>query len=58
MKKAPAKPMSMKEKAMKAGDSLRAKLSGMRPAVERIGDKVQTMTGKKPAPKKAKPKGK
>lgn len=62
MKKAPAKPMSMKEKALKAGDSLRAKLSSMRPAVERIGDKVQTMTGRKPAPKKAamkaKPKGK
>ena len=63
-KNKPMKPQdkSMKGQVLKAGDALRAKLSSMRPAVEKIGDKVQTMTGRKPAPKKAamkaKPKGK
>lgn len=59
-KNKPMKPQdnSMKGKLLRAGDALRANVAKAKPMVEKIGDKVQTMTGKKPAPKKAKPKGK
>lgn len=63
-KNKPMKPQdnSMKGKMLRAGDALRANVAKAKPMVEKIGDKVQTMTGRKPAPKKAamkaKPKGK
>lgn len=49
---------SLKGKIIQAGDALRANIAKTKPMVEKIGDKVQTMTGRKPAKPKPKPKGK
>jgi hypothetical protein len=57
-KPAAKKQPTMKDKALQMGDKVRATLSSARPAVERMGDRVQKMAGTGKYAAKPKKKGK